>query len=64
MKKYRLKKWVENLLFTIEAIIFCSLIFIIEDNGFVLVANKLIGTALFILIGAILIRYGNYDMED
>ena len=64
MKKYRLKKWVENLLLIIEAVIFCSLMFIIEDNGFALICNKLIGTALFILIGAILITYGNYDKED
>lgn len=62
MKKYRLKKWVENLLFIIEAVLFFSLIAIIEKNPITLICNKLIGSGLFILIGAILIKYT--DMED
>lgn len=62
MKKYRLKKWVENLLFILEAVIFIALLFIIENNPYMLIFNKLIGAALFILIGTVLLKYT--DMED
>lgn len=62
MKKYKLKKWVENLLFILEAVIFFALLFIIEKNPIALVCNKLIGTGLFLLIGAVLLKYT--DMED
>lgn len=62
MKKYRLKKWVENLLFALEAVIFFSLLFIVEKDAIALICNKLIGAGLFILIGYVLITYT--DMED
>lgn len=64
MKKYKLKKWVENILLFMEAVIFFALIAIVEDNPFALISNKLIGTALFILIAGVLVEYGRYDKED
>lgn len=62
MKKYVLKKWVEVTLYVLEAIIFISLIFIIEANPLILFINKMVGALLFILIGSVLIEYT--DMED
>ena len=64
MKKYKLKKWVENILLFMEAVIFFSLVAVVEKNPFALISNKLIGTALFILIGGVLVEYGRYDKED
>lgn len=64
MKKRKLKKWVENILLAIEAIIFFLLLMIVEKNPIVLISNKLIGTALFILIAGVLVEYGRYDKED
>lgn len=63
MKKLVLKKWVENLLMVLEAIIFFALLFIVEKNPIALICNKFIGAALFILIGSILINYTNLKEE-
>lgn len=59
MKKLVLKKWVENLLFGIEAVLFMALLFIVEENPIALICNKFIGAGLFLLIGSILINYTN-----
>lgn len=64
MKKFRLKKWVENLLLAIEAVLFCALLFIVESNSIALICNKLIGAGLFLVIGSVLLEYGNIDKED
>lgn len=63
MKKLVLKKWVENLLLMVEAVLFMALLFIVEKNPIALICNKFIGAALFILIGSILINYTNLKEE-
>ena len=63
MKKYKLKRWVETVLYIIEAALFFSLLFIVEKNPIALICNKFIGAGLFLLIGSILVNYTT-DCED
>ena len=62
MKKYKLKGWVEFILFLLLAIIFICFFAVIERNVLYMIIDKLIMAVLFYLIANVLIKYS--DMED
>ncbi len=64
MKKYRLKRWLELLLITIEVAIFISLFAVIEKNMLLFVIDKILEAVVFIAIGDILVKYGSIADEE